>query len=205
MVPINANSREQAEEQIVRYCMNYCADRKIPPDNFGLDGTMAGTLVSTFGQIWSPSVIAVMFGGPPTDRLIRSGDPKRENEAYGKMVSSLWFASRYVIDAGQLRNAPVEAIEEGSMREWGLNKQQSSRKSDPVVDVEPKDVMKKRTGRSPDLWDSACIGLEVARRRGFVIGGGSQLALNSRKPPEWAMRLLQRRKVIQQRQTLVYA
>lgn len=205
MVPIDATSREQAEEQIVRFCMRHCIARGVDPDNFGLDATMAGSLVSTFAQIWSPSVVPVMFGGPAPDRLIRSGDPKKECDAYGKMVSAIWWASRYIIDAAQLRSAPVEAIEEASLREWGINKLQSSRKSDPVVDVEPKDKMKLRSGRSPDLWDSACVAIEVARRRGFVIGGGPALALSARKAPEWAVNMLKRRKLLVNSQSLTYA
>jgi hypothetical protein len=38
------------------------------------------------------------------------------------------------------------------------------------MEAEPKDVMKKRTGCSPDLADMFATGLEGARRRGFVIG-----------------------------------
>jgi hypothetical protein len=155
---------------------------------------MAGTLVSTMCQIWSPAIVVVTFGGQPPDRLIRAGDPKKENEAYGKMVSALWFASYYLIDAGQLRGVSREAVEEASMREWKVNSNQSSRRQDPVIDVEPKEDMKKRMGRSPDLWDSFVAGLELARRRGLVIGGGPRITGTSLKPPEWATR---KRKAIQ--------
>jgi hypothetical protein len=188
LVPLDAGSRATSEEQIVYFVRDYCVARGIPPENFALDATMAGTLVSAFAQVWSPAVAAITFGGKPPERLIRSGDPKKENEAYGKMVSALWFASYYLVDAGQLRGAPREAVEEASMREWKVNSNQSARRQDPVIDVEPKDDMKKRMGRSPDLWDSFVAGLELARRLGFVIGGGPGLPLTQLKLPDWALR-----------------
>lgn len=188
LVPLDAGSREVAEEQIVYFCKSHCETKGIPPDCFVLDGTFAGTLVSSFGKIWSPAVCVVTFGGKPPERPTRSGDPKLESEAYGKMVSALWFASHYAIDAGQIRGAPREAVEEASMREWKVNSNQSSRRHDPVIDVEPKEDMKKRMGRSPDLWDSFVAGLELARRKGFVIGGGPRIATNTLKLPEWTVR-----------------
>lgn len=204
MVPIDAGSRATSEEQIVYFVRDWCTARGISPENFGLDATMAGTLVSAFCQIWSASIVAITFGGKPPERQIRAGDPKLESEAYGKMVSALWFASYYMIDAGQLRNAPREAVEEAAMREWMVNSTQSSRRQDPVIDVEPKDDMKKRMGRSPDLWDSFVTALELARRRGFVIGGGPQLNMNTRKPPEWALRKRKSIQALSMKQALVY-
>lgn len=194
LVPLDAGSRATSEEQIAYFVRDYCVSRGIPPENFALDGTMAGTLVSTMCQVWSPAIVVVTFGGQPPDRLIRAGDPKKENEAYGKMVSALWFASYYLIDAGQLRGISREAVEEASMREWKVNSNQSARRQDPVIDVEPKEDMKKRMGRSPDLWDSFVAGLELARRRGLTIGGGPRITGTSLKPPEWATR---KRKAIQ--------
>lgn len=204
MVPLDGGSRETSEDQIVRFCMEWCTSRGIAADHFALDATEAGTLVSSFCQIWSPSIVAITFGGAPPDRLIRSGDTKKENEAYGKMVSALWFASYYVIEAGQLRGAPVEAVDEAAMREWKVNNNQSARRKDPVIDVEPKKDMKKRMGRSPDLWDSFVAGLELARRLGFVIGSGNALRVNTRKPPDWAVRRSSKLTAVAHRQTLVY-
>lgn len=205
MVPLDGGSRDTSEDQIVRFCMEWCVSRGIPPENFGLDATEAGTLVSAFCQVWSPAIVAITFGGSPSERLIRAGDTKKENEAYGKMVSALWFASYYVVEGGQLRGAPREAVEEASMREWKVNVNQSSRRKDPVIDVEPKKDMKKRMGRSPDLWDSFVAGLELARRRGFEIASGAGVPIVSRKAPDWALRDAKRLKAVAHRQTLVYA
>ena len=47
------------------------------------------------------------------------------------------------------------------MREWGhANKK---------LQVEPKDKMKLKSGRSPDLFDALAVGVEGAIRRGFKI------------------------------------
>lgn len=205
MVPLDGSSRATSEEQIAYYVRDFCVGKNIPPENFALDATMAGTLVSAIGQIWSPSFVAITCGGKPQDRPIRAGDTKLESEAYGKMVSAAWFASYYTVEGGQLRGVTREEVEEASMREWKLNNNQSARRQDPVIDVEPKEDMKKRMGRSPDLWDSFVIGLELARRRGFVIGGGPALPINTRKAPEWALRKRDSMKTLAQRHTLVYA
>lgn len=205
MVPLDGSSRATAEEQIAYFVRDFCVAKNIPPENFALDATMAGTLVSALGKIWSPAFVAITCGGKPQDRPIRAGDTKLESEAYGKMVSALWFASYYTVDAGQLRGVTREEVEEASMREWKLNNNQSARRQDPVIDVEPKEDMKKRMGRSPDLWDSFVIGLELARRRGFVIGGGPSLPVNARKAPDWALRKRDAMKTLAQRHTLVYA
>ena len=61
---------------------------------------------------------------------------------------------------------------EGTLREWIMV-------SGNRVEVETKDKMKIRTGRSPDLFDALAAGLEGARRLGFKIdrlGGKVTLA-----------------------------
>jgi hypothetical protein len=61
-----------------------------------------------------------------------------------------------------VRELTEDVVSEGCMREYytvGGNK----------IEVEPKEKMKEKTGRSPDLADAVAIGLEGARQRGFVI------------------------------------
>lgn len=205
MVPIDAGSRATAEEQIAHFVREYAVSRNISPENFGLDATMAGTLVAQIGLTWSPSIIAITCGGAPPDRKIREGDPKLESEAYGKFVSALWFASYYAMDAGQLRNVPQDAVEEGSMREWKVNNNQSARRKDPVIDVEPKEDMKKRMGRSPDLWDSFVVGVEVARRRGFTIVGGANAIVNKGVLPGWLQLLARKSNSFRRQHELDYS
>jgi hypothetical protein len=92
-----------------------------------------------------------------------SHDEKTEREAYGKMVTALWFAVRNAIVQGQVRSLPMSVFEEGTMREYLISKSGKT-------DVEPKEETKKRLGRSPDLFDCFVCGVETARRNGFQIG-----------------------------------
>ena len=58
---------------------------------------------------------------------------------------------------------PEDTAKDGYMRLWTLvagNK----------MSVESKKDMKKRVNRSPDLYDMFAVGVEGARRLGFVIG-----------------------------------
>ena len=76
------------------------------------------------------------------------------------------------------------------MREWGIGKGFGGRSKDPLTDVEPKDKMKARMGRSPDLWDSVVVAVEVARRLGFKLRGNGGAGRSSRgqQLPEWLRR-----------------
>ena len=203
IVPINPSSHDTPEEQIAIFCRDHCVPLGIAPENFGFDSTGRGSLAIAFAQLWSPDVVPVEFGGPAPDRAIRDGDTKKESEVYAKMVSALWFASYNVMETGQLRGVSREAVEEGCLREWGMTKNLGGKKA-PLTDVEPKDKTKARMGRSPDLWDSVCVAIEVARRRGFVIRSGQAGIRNpSRKPPEWLVRLAQSHQKLRKEHSLV--
>lgn len=203
IVPINPSSHDTPEEQIAIFCRDHCVPLGIAPENFGFDSTGRGSLAIAFAQLWSPDVVPVEFGGPAPDRAIRDGDTKKESEVYAKMVSAIWFASYNVMETGQLRGVSREAVEEGCLREWGMTKNLGGKKA-PLTDVEPKDKTKARMGRSPDLWDSVCVAIEVARRRGFVIRSGSAGIRNpSRNPPEWLIRLAQSHQKLRKEHSLV--
>lgn len=198
IVPINPALKDTPEDQITAFCRKYCESHGIPPSHFGLDSTGRGSLVSSLAKNWSPDVIAIEFGGRPPERpvfesnppLDADGNPKLERDVYGKMVSALWFASRNAVEARQLRGLSREAVEEASMREWGIGKGFGGRSKDPLTDVEPKDKMKARMGRSPDLWDSVVVAVEVARRLGFKLRGNGGAGRSSRgqQLPEWLRR-----------------
>jgi hypothetical protein len=164
----------------------------------GFDSTGRGTLMSAFARLWSPEVVPIEFGGRPTDRPVRKGDPKTEREAYGKMVTALWYSSRLLIESKQLRKLPREVAEEGSMREWGISRT-------GLIDVEPKHKTKERMGRSPDLWDSFVVALEMARRTGFEIAGGQGVGIVKRQTPKWLTRLSDKRRTMDTEHSLTYS
>lgn len=161
------------EDQIAMAVKNDCEALSIPPQNMGHDATGRGSLGTAIARIWSAMTNPVEFGGSPTERPVsldlylwdsreRKKRLKRCDEHYRKFVSELWFSVRYVIEAGQMRNLPEDVMEEGCMREW-------RRVSGDKIEVETKEEMKERVGRSPDLFDWLSIIVEMARRKGFNI------------------------------------
>lgn len=151
------------EDQIAQFVMDYAKRHNIDPSKLGFDSTVRGSLVSSFARMWSPSVVAIEFGGKPMERQALQDRDEKENELYGKMVTSLWFAVASTIKYGQMRGLPMSVFEEGTMREW-------IKLPGGKVDVEKKEDTIKRMGRSPDLFDALVCGIEVARRNGFNIG-----------------------------------
>jgi hypothetical protein len=205
IVPINPALKIEAEDQITNWCSAECTSRGIKPENFGIDSTGRGTLVSSMARHWSPSILAIEFGGTPSkDRNASATDHRKEYDVYGKQVTALWYASRLVVLGNQFRKLPRNAVEEASMRDWMVVKNRNVH-GEPLIDVEPKDKMKVRVSRSPDLWDSLCVALEVARRRGFEIAGGIRIGVEGRKNAKWLQDRAARMNEIRQRQTLVYA
>jgi len=173
IVPVIVKSEMIPEDQIAGFCRAYCEKNGIAPENFYHDSTGRGTLGTALARIWSAQANPVEFGGAPTIRPVSLDlmitDPKtgkrrlkRADEHYSKFVTELWFAVRYAIEAGQVRNLPEDVMEEGCMREW-------NRVRGDKIEIESKVEMKVRIGRSPDLFDSAVIAVEGARRRGFQI------------------------------------
>lgn len=172
IVPISVKSGVSPEDQISFYCKDYCGRLGIPPENFFHDSTGRGSLGTSLARIWSAMTNPVEFGGSPTERPVsldmyiydqelKQQRLKTAKEHYGKFVDELWFSVRYSIESGQIRGLSEETIEEGSMREWNLKKGKRT--------METKEEMRDRVGRSPDLFDSAAILVEGARRRGFNI------------------------------------
>jgi hypothetical protein len=163
-VPISVKTEVEPEDQIVNFVREQCERRGIPPENFFFDSGMRTSLVTSFGRIWTPQVNPIDCGGSPTERMVSTQIQKKCKDYYSKFITELWFSVRLVIESGQFRGMKESVMMEGSQREWkmvGRNR----------IEVEPKSDMKEKTGKSPDLFDALAIGIEGARRRGFVISG----------------------------------
>ena len=114
------------------------------------------------------------------------------------MVTALWYASRLLIESKQMRKLPREVAEEGAMREWGIART-------GLIDVEPKNKTKERMGRSPDLWDSFVVAIEMARRNGFEIAAGSGVGIVKRQTPKWLTRMSDKRRSMESQHALTYS
>lgn len=162
LVPVSWKKVSEPEDQIALYVKDECLQRGVPPEHVYFDSTGRGSLGTSFGRNWSVAVNPVEFGGKPTKRPVSQVDRRPSDQAYGKMVTELWYSSRLVIEGGQMRGLNEEMVEDGQTREYMMI---DSHK----IDVESKVKTKERMGRSPDLWDMLVIAIEGARRLGFQI------------------------------------
>lgn len=197
VVPILPNSDESPEEQIARYVKQHCEDNDISPQNFFYDGTGRSSLTLAVSRIWSPLVQSIEFGGKPSTRHVSKEIRVPAEKYYSKFVTELWFSVRLTIESDQFRGITLDIINEGSMREWKMV-------SGNRIEIETKHEMKKRMGRSPDMFDALCCGLEGARRRGFVIQRTLGIG-RSQETSKWIQKLLDRSRNIRDSHSLVRA
>ncbi len=163
LVPVAVTEgSDLAEDQIARFVMLKCQETGIAPENVFFDSTGRGTLMSAFARLWSPNVVPVEFGAQPSDRPVAEGVEISCKDYYSKFVSELWFQVRLIIESGQMRNMTEDLIAEGCYREFGYTEKHK-------VEVETKEEMKEKSGRSPDLFDALATACHGAINRGFVI------------------------------------
>jgi hypothetical protein len=184
VVPIKANSPDLPEDQIVQFVMQYCRERSIPPEHFFFDAAMRTSLVSAFARLWSPNVQSIDFMGKADDVPVSSEITQSCKDYYFNKISQIWFDVRLIVEAGQFRGMTEDVVHEFSSREWmmvGANK----------IQVEPKEKMKGKVGRSPDLADCVAIGAHGARKLGFTISRWRPPPIE-RDGPDWRGDIRQR-------------
>lgn len=194
IVPILANVDVVPEDQISAFVKQYCETHGIAPEDFFHDSTGRGTLGTSLARIWSPLCNPVEFGGVPTERPVTNDfyivelkgnqEVKRLKtcrEHYVKFVTELWFSFRYTVEANQLRGLPEDVMDEFCLRQW-------DRVKDDKIELESKEEMKLRVGRSPDLADWGAIIIEGARRRGFKIARLLPPEPPKSNKPDWLSR-----------------
>lgn len=158
--------------------------------------TGRGSLMNAFGRLWSPHVQGIEFGGVPSDRPVSADIQKTCREHYFNFVSELWYSVRLLIEAKQFRGMTDEVMNEGCSREWKLM-------SGKKIQVETKDEMKVKMGRSPDLFDALVCGVEGARRQGFIIARLSN-ASREREGEDWRDKVREKATIFAPRK-LVYS
>lgn len=175
VIKINLASQLSPEDQIAEAVARELSENQIPVQNSGYDsfgkGTVGFAFARKFGHVCP---VPVDSGGRCTTRPVRAdllvpdehhpGQErlKRCNEHYSKFVTEMWFSVRYAIEADQVRELPEDVMSEGCWREYYTV-------AGDKIEVEPKDDMREKKGKSPDLFDWLAILIEMARRRGFLI------------------------------------
>lgn len=145
-IPITAViGGESAEDQIVKFVKEKCEARAIPPANFYFDSGMRTSLVTAFSRLWSTDINSVDCGSKPSEGIVSSEIRVSCREYYSKFITELWFSVRLAIESRQFRGLNKDAMWEFCAREW---KTVSGNK----IEVESKEEMRQKTGRSPDCF-----------------------------------------------------
>lgn len=198
VVPIDPSFDEPAEYQIANFVKKQCEERGIPPEDFFYDAGMRTSLVSAFVKVWGAPGETIDFGGSPTDDPVSSDIPISCKDYYSKFISQLWFSVRMVVEAGQQRGFTEDLIMEFSAREYG-------KVGGNKTEVEPKEKVKEKTGRSPDLADAYVCGLFGALQRGFHIASLKPPPKQNRNKEDWRTKIRDRAKKLSQAGQLEYA
>lgn len=201
LIPVKAKAQETPEDQIAHYIKERTVELGIPTSNIFYDSFGKGTVGAAMARVFGFEVpVPVNSGDKTTERPVRydlfvpdihgGRRLKKCSEHYSKFVTEMWFSVRECIESNQLFELLEDVMMEGCMREYYVV-------SGNRIEVEPKDDMRERTERSPDLFDTLAVGLEGARQRGFKIERiGEASAENAGK--SWLLELNERhRKLVQ--------
>lgn len=162
IIPIQANSKEEAEEQIVDFVQQHCQESGIPQEKFFYDSGMRTGLVSAFARKGWVFSVSIDCGGPASEKQVSDQIAMPCKDYYFNYVTEMWYSVRNIVESGQFRGMTEDVLLEFSQREWGMVGRNK-------IQVEPKADMKLKTGRSPDLADTVALGVEGVRRLGFII------------------------------------
>lgn len=159
------------DRQIADWVKTRCLALHIKPENFIMDTTGNGRSVyALLFESWSPLIQKLEYGGEATVRPLRHNDQKPANEEVRYFVSELWFRASFLAQQGILCGFGTlnqKCDEDLASRRYEI-KQFGDKK---LMVVEPKDLMKKRLGRSPDFGDSLCQFGELLVRKGMLGAG----------------------------------
>ena len=162
LVPFDPSSSDPIDLQIARYVIAKCKLKGIEPQLFGLDSTGTGRGVAAFmSHLWSPRIKSIEFGGAASLLPASLADPRPGSEIYSNRVTELYYTSREMLLADQLKGLHQKAIAEFCSRVYEYTNKRYK--------LEPKGDMKLRLGYSPDFADAVAVLCDVARQNGVVI------------------------------------
>lgn len=173
---IKLNTKESASNdpkdyQIAKQVMEICAEAGVSPKHFIMDKSGNGRGVFAILQKnWDMDVQGISYGAEATERVFRVGETDKACDVVRKFVSELWFRARYAIEDGILAGlSSVDALTLEDLSSRRYIRKQTTRGS--LMEVETKDDLKKRLGRSPDYGDAFVQFAELLARLGGVIDG----------------------------------
>jgi hypothetical protein len=135
-----------------------CTRRNVIPSCLAMDCTGAqSALADVLESEWGPGILRVQFGGKASDLPANPGTDETGREFYGNRVTELWHVLYRFARAGLIRGLSRDTARE-------LVSRQLTEKLRPVT-IEPKTLMKARTGYSPDIADASVVLTALVRER----------------------------------------
>jgi hypothetical protein len=150
------------DQQIVVASYEFLLKHNVPLRNFGYDSSLRGSIVNEFSAIIGDQVVPVDPLQQASDRIVEHG--KTAKEMYGGFLTETWFAVGDLARAGQLRGGTMLTTAIGQLVRRTYNNIGAKKQ------MEKKDDYRKRMGSSPNHADVLVGAVEMARRRGLVIG-----------------------------------
>lgn len=161
----------QLAEKAIEVCTQYGVSKQY----FGMDTTGAQTILADFiDEIWTEPgrIHRCEFGGSASELPASERNKDPAKDVYANRVTELWFNMVSFGRSNQIRNLPLVALKQFTMRNLVSNVDRLVRTT--KRQIEPKKIMKNRTGgRSPDEADASCVCLDTARVRMNIHPGST--------------------------------
>lgn len=143
--------------QVAESFKEECEKRGVPIKNAGVDVTGAASFASLLRMIWGDGFLEVNFAESASDAPISDTDSEDADAQYVNKRAQLWYSGKPLLRSGQLKGIGMDLASELVTCMYKVVGGKTI--------VEKKEDMKKRTGFSPDLAESALICLSVAIER----------------------------------------
>lgn len=207
----DVNDKFDKTEQVVRLTKEYMNGTRswkasanapeirfdVHPSNLGVDITGAGGLVTLISQQIGSGFLAINFKETPSDKPVSKADPRPAHKRFLNRMSEIWYVLKELVGAGQIRGLNNPA----AIRQMCARTYEDVR---GIVQVEPKEKMKKRTQHSPDEADSIMVCVDVGRQRNHVVTEAKAKATPALQPHEFFQQK-QKQKDIRYRQVQGFA
>lgn len=188
-----AGSQEDFQYEMIQQIHDLSVKLGIPNQWMGVDASAGGIFWSIGERELLRGWHAVSFAGAASDlpvsaqyalRNEATGKPQVGKELFHNMSSELCFVSRYFLECEQLKGVTPDLA-------WEMTQRKYVRRTRKII-IESKTDMKKRIGKSPDLFDSFSVGLFVARKVFGAMAGSEAIEEKKRRNKESFKELKQR-------------
>ena len=188
-----AGSQEDFQYEMIQQIHDLSMKLGIPNQWMGVDASAGGIFWSIGERELLRGWHAVSFAGAASDlpvsaqyamRNEATGKPQVGTDLFHNMSSELCFVSRYFLECEQLKGITPDLA-------WEMTQRKYVRRTRKII-IESKTDMKKRIGKSPDLFDSFSVGLFVARKVFGAMAGSEAIEERKRQNKQSFKELKQR-------------